>query len=105
MKWRNRVCERERERERERDTWLSGPALFATLDALGEGVVDGEDAAVELGAVHVVHSGLGVLPLEEGHEPEGPVLLRGLVQRRLHVLYVPERYERRVQYRLVHLLR
>lgn len=86
-------------------TGLGGPSLLATLDALGEGVIDGEDPAVELGAVHVVHGGGGVLALEEGDEAKGAVLLGGLVQRRLHVLDVPERYERRVQDRLVHLLR
>ena len=84
---------------------MGGPALLATLDALGEGVVDGEDAAVELGAIHVVHGGGGVLFLEEGDEAEGAVLLGGLVERSLDVLNVPEGYERRVEYCLVHLLR
>jgi hypothetical protein len=38
---------------------------------LGEGVVDGENTFEQLGAVHVVHGGSGVLALEEGDEPEG----------------------------------
>lgn len=84
---------------------MGGPALLATLDALGEGVIDGEDAAVELCSVHVVHGGGGVLLLQESDEAEGAVLLGGLVERRLHVLYVPKRYECGVQYGLVHLLR
>lgn len=86
-------------------TGLSGPTLLPTLDFLGQGVIDGENTAVELCAVHVVHGGDGVLFLQEGNEAEGPVLLGGLVQRRLDVFNVPERYERRVQYRLVHVLR
>lgn len=51
-------------------TWLSGPSLLASLNPLGKRVVNGEDAAVELGAVHVVHGRCGVLPLEEGDEAE-----------------------------------
>ena len=86
-------------------TRLRGPSLLPSLDALGEGVVDGEDTSEELGAVHVVHGGGGVLALEEGDEPEGAVLLRGLVERRLDVLDLAEGHERRVQDLLVHLLR
>lgn len=84
---------------------MGGPALLATLDALGEGVVDGEDAAVELSAVHVVHSGGGVVLLQESDEAEGAVLLGGLVERGLDVLDVPERDEGGVEDGLVHLLR
>uniref|UniRef100_A0A2P2L3S1 Peptidyl-prolyl cis-trans isomerase E n=1 Tax=Rhizophora mucronata TaxID=61149 RepID=A0A2P2L3S1_RHIMU len=84
---------------------LCSPTLFTTLDALGEGVIDSEDAAVELGAVHVVHGGGSVFSLEESDESEGTVLLGGLIQRRLHVLDVPERYKGRVECGLVYLLR
>lgn len=86
-------------------TWLGSPSLLPSLDALGEGVVDGEHAAEELGAVHVVHGSGGVLALKEGDEAEGAVLLRGLVQRRLDVLDLAEGHERGVQDLLVHLLR
>lgn len=86
-------------------TGLGRPTLLAALDLLREGVVDGEDAAVELGAVHVVHGGGGVVALQEGDETEGAVFLGGLVERRLGVLDVAEGGEDGRQDLLVHLLR
>lgn len=86
-------------------TGLGSPTLLAALDLLREGVVDGEDAAVQLGAVHVVHGRGGVVALQEGDEAEGSVLLGGLVERRLDVLDVAEGGEDGGQDLLVHLLR
>lgn len=93
-------------RERERKlTRLGGPALLSTLDTLRKGVVDGEDAAVELGAIHVVHGGGGVFFLEESDETERAVLLSGLIQGSLDVFDVAEWNEGRVENRLVDFLR
>jgi hypothetical protein len=85
-------------------TWLRGPSLLPSLDALREGVVDSEDATEELGTIHVVHGGSGVLALEEGNETEVAVLLRGLIEWCLHVLDLPKGHKRHVQDLLIHLL-
>lgn len=79
--------------------------MLPSLDFLGEGIVHGENATKELDAIHAAHGGGGVLALQERDEPEGAVLLCGLVERRLDVLDLPEQHECRMHDLLVHLLR
>lgn len=79
--------------------------MFAALDLLREGVVAGEDSAIEFSSVHVIHGGGGVFALEESDEAEGAMLLSGLIKRSLDVLDLAEGDEGGVEDRFVHLLR